>query len=37
MLAEILAKPEFAHARGVAGQIAGLVREMVRHGLMLPA
>jgi hypothetical protein len=36
MLAEILAKPEFAGVPGVAGQIAGLVREMVRHGLMLP-
>lgn len=36
MLVEILAKPEFAGVEGVAGQIAGLVREMVRHGLLLP-
>ena len=36
MLDEILAKPEFAGAKGVDGQIAALVREMVRHGLLLP-
>jgi methylase of polypeptide subunit release factors len=36
MLEEILSKPQFAGAQGVAGQIAGLVREMVRHGLLLP-
>lgn len=36
LLDEILSKPQFAGATGVAGQIAGLVREMVRHGLLLP-
>ncbi|QJE96743.1 methyltransferase [Luteolibacter luteus] len=36
-LKEILAKPEFAGTKGVDGQIASLVREMVRHGLLLPA
>ena len=36
MLAEILAKPEFAQAQGVDGQIAALVRELVRHGLLMP-
>ena len=35
MLVEILSKPEFAGASGVDGQIASLVREMVRHGLLL--
>lgn len=36
LLTEIQAKPEFAGVEGIAGQIAVLVREMVRHGLMLP-
>jgi methylase of polypeptide subunit release factors len=36
MLVEILAKPEFAQTKGVDGQIAGLVRELVRHGLLMP-
>lgn len=37
LLAEILSRPEFADAAGVDTKIAGLVREMVRHGLMVPA
>jgi methylase of polypeptide subunit release factors len=36
MLEEILSKPQFAKAEGVDGQIAGLVRELVRHGLLMP-
>jgi hypothetical protein len=36
LLDEILSKPQFAGATGVDSQIAGLVREMVRHGLLLP-
>ena len=36
MLEEILAKPQFADAKDVDGQIAALVRELVRHGLLMP-
>lgn len=35
LLQEILSKPEFAGRSGVDGQIAALVRELVRHGLLL--
>jgi SAM-dependent methyltransferase len=36
MVAELRARPQFATVEGLATQIAGLTRELVRHGLLEP-
>ncbi len=36
LLAELQANPELSGTTGVDGQIAALVRELVRHGLLIP-
>ena len=36
MIAEILARPEFAAAEGIPERIADLVRELVSHGVLVP-
>ena len=37
MVAELRATPHFANKPELASQIAGLVRELIRHGLLVPA
>jgi hypothetical protein len=37
MVAELRATPRFEHMTELAPQIAGLVRELIGHGLLLPA
>ena len=37
MVREILAKPEFAGITDLPERIAGLVRELVSHGMLIPS
>ncbi len=37
MVAELRATPHFANKPELAPQVAGLVRELIRHGLLVPA